>query len=63
MVSPRYKRVLLKLSGEALTTPGAFGIDPDVVHGIATEIVQVKRTHETQFAIVMGVQVLALDRQ
>jgi uridylate kinase len=54
VVSPRYKRVLLKLSGEALTTAGAFGIDPDVVHGIAAEVVQVKRTHETQFAIVMG---------
>ena len=53
-VSPRYKRVLLKLSGEALTRPGAFGIDPDVVHGIAAEIVQVKRSHDTQFAIVVG---------
>ena len=54
VVSPRYKRVLLKLSGEALTTSGAFGIDPDVVHGIAAEIVRVKRSHDTQFAIVTG---------
>ncbi|HYM50146.1 MAG TPA: UMP kinase [Candidatus Limnocylindrales bacterium] len=53
-VSPRYKRVLLKLSGEALTTAGAFGIDPEVVHRIAEEVVQVKRTYDTQFAIVMG---------
>ena len=53
-VTPRYKRVLLKLGGEALTTPGGFGIDPDVVHHVAEEIVQVKRAHETQFAIVVG---------
>jgi len=52
--TPRYKRVLLKLSGEALTTPGAFGIDPDVVHRIAEEIVQVKRNYDTQFALLVG---------
>ncbi len=52
--TPRYKRVLLKLGGEAFTTPGAFGIDPEVVHRIAEEIVQVKRAHGTQFAIVVG---------
>ncbi len=52
--TPKYKRVLLKLGGEALTTPGGFGIDPEVVHRVAQEIVQVKRAHETQFAIVVG---------
>ena len=51
---PRYRRVLLKLSGEALTTPGAFGIDPEVVHRIAEEIVQVRRSYDTQIAIVVG---------
>ncbi len=35
---PRYKRVLLKLSGEALAGGGSFGIDPGVVDGIAVEI-------------------------
>ena len=52
--APRYKRVLLKLGGEALTREGMFGIDPDVVHRVAEEIVQVKTRHGTQFAIVVG---------
>ncbi len=51
---PRYKRVLLKLSGEALTSPGGFGIDPDIVHRIAEEVVGVMQTYATQVAIVMG---------
>ena len=51
---PRYKRVLLKLSGEALTSPGGFGIDPEIVHRIAEEVVGVMQTHDTQVAIVMG---------
>ncbi len=51
---PRYRRVLLKLSGEALTAPGGFGIDPDIVQRIAEEIVDVKHAYDTQVAIVMG---------
>jgi uridylate kinase len=51
---PRYKRVLLKLSGEAMTAPGGFGIDPDIVHRIAEEIVDVKKAYDTEVAIVMG---------
>jgi len=46
--------VLLKLGGEALAAAGMFGIDPEVVHGIAEEIVGVKRAYGTQFAIVVG---------
>jgi len=34
----RYKRVLIKLSGEAFAGETGFGIDPDVVHRIAAEI-------------------------
>jgi len=33
-----YKRVLLKLSGEALMGTGDFGIDPDVIRRVAGEI-------------------------
>ena len=51
---PRYKRVLLKLGGEGLAGKAGFGIDPDVVNEIADDIVRVKRTHDTQFAIVVG---------
>ncbi len=38
MHRPAYKRVLLKLSGEALIGKSAFGIDPEVVDTIASEI-------------------------
>ncbi|MFD2229771.1 UMP kinase [Alkalimarinus sediminis] len=37
---PRYKRVLLKLSGEALMGDGDFGIDPKVLDRMALEIGQ-----------------------
>jgi len=38
MDRPAYRRVLLKLSGEALIGKSAFGIDPEVVDAIAAEI-------------------------
>ena len=37
----RFKRVLLKVSGEALMGEGDFGIDPQTVHRIANEIKEV----------------------
>jgi uridylate kinase len=38
LAESRYRRVLLKLSGEAFAGQGGFGIDPDVVHRIAGEV-------------------------
>jgi uridylate kinase len=38
---PRFKKVLLKLSGEALMGERSFGIDPSVLKGVAEEIHQV----------------------
>ncbi len=38
MTRPRFNRILLKLSGEALMGQGQFGIDPDAVAGLAGEI-------------------------
>lgn len=35
---PRYKRILLKLSGEALAGTQGYGIDPDIIRAIAVEI-------------------------
>ena len=32
--APRYRRVLLKISGEALAGPGGYGIDPAVLRGL-----------------------------
>lgn len=38
MSSPRYRRILLKLSGEALMGEGAYGIDPGVMDRLAGEV-------------------------
>ena len=38
MIMPRFKRVLLKLSGEALMGDQSFGISPDVIRYVAEEI-------------------------
>jgi uridylate kinase len=38
MPRPRFNRILLKLSGEALMGEGQFGIDPDAVARLADEI-------------------------
>ena len=37
-IIPKYKRVLLKLSGEALQGPGQFGINSDVIEYVSEEI-------------------------
>jgi len=38
MTTPKYKRILLKLSGEALMGNDAYGINPQVIAGICGEI-------------------------
>jgi len=48
-----YKRVLLKLSGEALMGDLAYGIDPQVVEAIAAEIAEGVQAG-TETAIVVG---------
>ncbi|HEX6994285.1 MAG TPA: UMP kinase [Gammaproteobacteria bacterium] len=40
---PAYRRILLKLSGEALLGKQQYGIDPDVISRIATEVAEVAR--------------------
>ena len=47
------KRYLLKLSGEALIGKCEYGIDPDVVSEISSNIVEVSKT-ENQLAVVVG---------
>ena len=42
MDKPKYKRVLLKLSGEALAGDRGFGINNDVVNEIAEAIKRVQ---------------------
>ncbi|WP_338662267.1 UMP kinase [Pararoseomonas sp. SCSIO 73927] len=43
MTSPRYKRVLLKVSGEALMGSGQYGLDSTTVNAIAEDIAAVTR--------------------
>ena len=43
MSQPAYKRILLKLSGEALMGDDAYGINQDVVGGIVRDVVEVTR--------------------
>lgn len=50
---PRFRRVSLKLSGEALVGEGSFGIDPEVLKAVAAEIHEVHQ-EDVQIAIVIG---------
>ncbi|MCW8859094.1 MAG: UMP kinase [Deltaproteobacteria bacterium] len=49
----KYRRILLKLSGEALAGDQGYGIDPKVITGIATEIKEVVALG-VQVALVIG---------
>ncbi|HHY03749.1 MAG TPA: UMP kinase [Thermoanaerobacterales bacterium] len=53
MIKPIYKRLVLKISGEALAGKKGFGIDQDILNSIAEEI---KDIHElgVEVAIVVG---------
>ncbi len=53
MKQPLYKRILLKLSGEALIGNQGFGIDPDMIKYVADEIRSVIDIG-VQIAIVVG---------
>lgn len=49
----KYKRILLKLSGEALMGNKSYGIDPDRLNQYATEIIEAKEKG-VEIAIVIG---------
>jgi len=54
LVSPKYNRVLLKLSGEAFAdAQHGFGIDPRIVASIARQIADAKNMG-TELAVVIG---------
>ncbi len=53
MADATYKRVMLKVSGEALMGPASFGIDPETVRGIATQIKSVSDLG-IEVAVVVG---------
>jgi uridylate kinase len=52
-VPPKYRRVLLKLSGEALMGDQSYGLDPKIIGRIAQEVKSVNRLG-VQIAIVIG---------
>jgi uridylate kinase len=53
MKEPKYRRILLKLGGEALAGPGGFGIDPERAEDVARNVQKV-RDLGVQIAIVIG---------
>lgn len=53
MPEPKYKRILLKLSGEALMGKKDYGVDTDVIKTVASEIADVLAL-DTEVAVVIG---------
>ncbi len=53
MSEVKYKRILLKLSGEALLGQEDYGIDPNIVKALATEIIEIAKLG-IQIGVVIG---------
>ena len=53
MDKPKYKRVIIKMSGEALATANGTGIDSEKLEKICTEIIEVKKLG-VEVGIVIG---------
>ncbi len=51
--TPRFRRILLKLSGEALGGRGGSGIDPECVHDMAAQVAEVQKLG-VEVVIVVG---------
>ena len=52
-MQPKYKRVLLKLSGEALAGPAGHGLDEEVISRVVSQIVDI-RNMGVEVALVIG---------
>ncbi len=53
MQEPKYKRVILKLSGEALAGDKGYGIEHNIISAIARQVVEIERMG-VEIAIVVG---------
>lgn len=53
MAVPKYKRVLLKLGGEALAGPSGYGISPHMAEEVAAKVKTVN-DHDVEIVLVMG---------
>jgi uridylate kinase len=51
---PRWRRVVLKLSGQAFAEPNGYSIDGEVVNQLAGEIVDARRNLDVDVAVVVG---------
>ncbi len=51
--SPKYKRILLKLSGEALMGSESFGLDPLAIQRICEQILEIKKLN-LEIGLVVG---------
>ena len=51
--SPKYKRILLKLSGEALMGSESFGLDPVAIQRICEQILEIKKLN-LEIGLVVG---------
>ncbi len=65
---PRFKRVLIKLSGEALMGDGEYGIEPTGIDQVAREVglwlfggVEADGDHACRFELYIGDAALNLD--
>ncbi|MEW6173138.1 MAG: UMP kinase [Bacillota bacterium] len=54
MLTPKYRRVVIKISGEALAGEQGYGIDPEMASFVANEIREVVQQYRIQIAIVVG---------
>ena len=52
--SPKYKRILLKLSGEALMGSESFGLDPVAIQRICEQILEIKKLNLEIGLVVSG---------
>ncbi|MGH2683879.1 MAG: UMP kinase [Actinomycetota bacterium] len=52
--SPRWKRIILKLSGEAMADAGGSSIDGPITDQLAREISEVRRELQVDVAVVVG---------
>jgi uridylate kinase len=51
---PSWRRIVLKLSGEALALPGGYGVDTDTLDQLAGEIFDVRQNLGVDVAVVVG---------
>ncbi len=52
--TPKWDRILLKVSGEAFAGPESYGIDGDTVQSIANGIVDVRDAFDVSIGVVVG---------